>query len=84
MKRTLALGGWMLTAATVALAEGEWSVRDFGALGDGKTDDTAAFQKALVAAGTNGGGIVHAPRGNYFFTVLHHGLKWTFSIRPMS
>ncbi len=68
MKRTLALGGLMLTAATVALGEGDWSVRDFGALGDGKTDDTAAFQKALVAAGTNGGGIVHAPRGNYFFT----------------
>lgn len=68
MKRTLALGGLMLTAATVALAEGDWSVRDFGALGDGKTDDTAAFQKALSAAGTSGGGIVHAPRGNYFFT----------------
>ncbi|MBN2507247.1 MAG: hypothetical protein JXQ71_11180 [Verrucomicrobia bacterium] len=44
-----------------------WSVRDFGARGDGVTDDTAAFQKALDAAGAAGGGTVHAPRGNYFF-----------------
>jgi hypothetical protein len=45
----------------------QWNVRDFGAKGDGKTDDTAAFQKALDAAGQAAGGIVHAPRGNYFF-----------------
>jgi len=43
------------------------SVRDFGAKGDGRTDDTAAFQKALEAAGKAGGGIVYAPRGNYLF-----------------
>ena len=42
-------------------------VRAFGALGDGKTDDTAAFQKALDAADKAGGGVVFAPRGNYFF-----------------
>lgn len=44
-----------------------FNVRSFGAAGDGQTDDTAAFQKALDAAGTAGGGIVYAPRGNYFF-----------------
>jgi len=44
-----------------------WDVRDFGAVGDGKTDDTAAFQKALNAAGEAEGGIVYASRGNYFF-----------------
>ncbi len=44
-----------------------FDVRRFGAVGDGKTDDTAAFQKALDAAGKAGGGVVHAPRGNYFF-----------------
>jgi len=44
-----------------------YSVLDFGAKADGKTDDTAAFQKALDSAGSAGGGIVHAPRGNYFF-----------------
>src|ERR1044071_4423287 len=52
----------------IALAKDDvYSVRDFGALGDGKTDDTAAFQKALDAAGKAGGGVVSAPRGNYFF-----------------
>ncbi|MEJ2702202.1 MAG: glycosyl hydrolase family 28-related protein [Sedimentisphaerales bacterium] len=43
------------------------SVCDYGAIGDGRTDDTAAFQKALDVAGQAGGGIVYAPRGSYFF-----------------
>ena len=41
------------------------NVRDFGAVGDGKTDDTAAFGKALDAAHEAGGSIVFAPRGDY-------------------
>jgi hypothetical protein len=53
--------------ASLAGAQDLFSVRDFGAKGDGKTDDTAAFQKALDAASQAGGGIVLAPRGNYFF-----------------
>jgi hypothetical protein len=44
-----------------------FDVRTFGAVGDGQTDDTAAFQKALDAAGAANGGVVYAPRGNYFF-----------------
>ena len=44
-----------------------FNVRSFGAAGDGQTDDTAAFQKALDAAEKAGGGVVYAPRGNYFF-----------------
>jgi len=46
---------------------GYFNVRSFGAVGDGKTDDTAAFQRALDAAEKARGGIVYAPRGNYFF-----------------
>jgi hypothetical protein len=60
----------LLLAAALAGAAPEpdvFSVRDFGAKGDGRTDDTAAFQKALDTAGEAGGGIVYAPRGNYFF-----------------
>ncbi|MHC4436690.1 MAG: glycosyl hydrolase family 28-related protein [Planctomycetota bacterium] len=44
-----------------------FNVRSFGAAGDGQTDDTAAFQKALDAAAKAGGGVVYAPVGNYFF-----------------
>jgi hypothetical protein len=44
-----------------------YNVKASGAKGDGKTDDTAAFQAALAAAGKAGGGTVYAPRGNYFF-----------------
>ena len=58
-----------IVALPFALAAGtnDFNARDFGAKGDGKTDDTAAFQKALDAAARAGGGTVLAPRGNYFF-----------------
>lgn len=63
----LSLG--LLPAATRGAAEDlpALSVRNFGAVGDGVADDTAAFQKALDAAAAAGGGTVHAPRGNYLF-----------------
>jgi len=41
------------------------NVRDFGATGDGVTDDTAAIQAALDAANSAGGGEVYVPTGSY-------------------
>ncbi|MHB9035756.1 MAG: glycosyl hydrolase family 28-related protein [Armatimonadota bacterium] len=41
------------------------NVRDAGALGNGTTDDTAAFQAALDTVKSVGGGIVYVPAGNY-------------------
>ena len=62
------LAGAAVSLLTLALAAADaYSVRDYGAKGDGITDDTAAFQKALDTAGQAGGGVVLAPRGNYFF-----------------
>jgi hypothetical protein len=40
------------------------SVKDFGAVGDGVTDDTAAIQAAIASLGTNGG-TVYLPDGTY-------------------
>jgi hypothetical protein len=41
------------------------SVKDFGAVGDGVTDDTAAIQASIDAIVTAGGGKVFVPRGKY-------------------
>jgi hypothetical protein len=41
------------------------NLRDFGATGDGTTDDAPAFQKALDALATAGGGTLFIPAGKY-------------------
>lgn len=41
------------------------SVRDFGAVGDGKAKDTAALQEAVDRCAVLGGGKVVVPAGNY-------------------
>ncbi len=55
----------LLPLAACASSDFARNVRDYGAKGDGVTDDTAAFQKALDEAGADGGGIVRVPVGNY-------------------
>ncbi len=41
------------------------NVIKYGAKGDGKTDDTEAFQKAIDAAAAAGGTVVMVPRGDF-------------------
>jgi len=41
------------------------NVKDFGAKGDGTTNDTAAIQSAIAFAKTAGGGTLFFPTGNY-------------------
>jgi len=41
------------------------NVKDYGAKGDGFTEDTAAFQKAMDKVSLKGGGEVFIPAGNY-------------------
>jgi len=69
------LGGTPINAARLNGMEADitsaltrvFNVRDYGAKGDGITDDTAAIQAAITAAaGTSTGGVVIAPFGNYF------------------
>ena len=53
------------TPKTGGLEEPYLDVRKFGARGNGKTDDTAAIQKSLDAAGKQAGNVVLLPTGDY-------------------
>jgi parallel beta-helix repeat protein len=58
----------------------EYNARDFGATGDGQTDDTLAIQSAINTASAAGGGIVYVPAGTYIVTASielfsHTGLR---------
>lgn len=57
---------WNTNEIVVALT----TPQDFGAVGDGVTDDTLAFQNAMNAvynSGGPGGGVVYVPPANYAF-----------------
>jgi hypothetical protein len=55
-----------LAASTAHSQTSAWrNVRDYGAVADGVTDDTAAFQRAIDACAGEGGGIVQVPTGKY-------------------
>ena len=54
-----------------ARAEHTFDVRRFGATGDGRTIDTPAVNRAIVAAATAGGGTVVFPAGTYACYSIH-------------
>ncbi len=52
------------------LCASEYNVKSFGAVGDGKTIDSPAINKAIGAAAEAGGGTVYFPAGTYLcFTI---------------
>jgi hypothetical protein len=55
-----------LTKASYSLISGApYNVNDYGAVGNGVADDTAAINAAISAANTAGGGVVYIPQGTY-------------------
>lgn len=60
-----------------------FNVMDYGAVGDGVTDDTNAFQAALNAAAAAGGGTVYVP-GGYFKIASHLSIADNIELRGCS
>lgn len=63
MKKILLLLAFIVSLA--AQAAGDYDVRDFGAVGDGKTLDHGAINRAIDSCVANGGGRVVLPAGTY-------------------
>jgi len=49
----------------------DFKITDYGAVGDGQTDCTEAFKKAISAANKAGGGRVVVPAGTFFSGPIH-------------
>lgn len=68
------------TAKAAAGAHAIYNVMDFGATGDGKTKETAAFQKAFDTCAAAGGGTVLVPAGYYVIGSLQLKSHTTLSL----
>ena len=65
-----------------AAASHTLDVRQHGATGDGKTNDTAAINRALEAASASGGGTVRFPAGAYLAYSIHLRSRVTLHLEP--
>jgi polygalacturonase len=60
----------------------QYSVRDFGAAGNGKTKDTSAIQSAIDACAKAGGGTVYLPAGQYLTGAIQLRSHIIFELGP--
>src|SRR5690606_9572423 len=72
---SLAMATAAASSAEAATPAERFSVKDFGAVGDGRTDDTAAIDRAITAAMKARSGIVEIPPGVYSIKELWLGDK---------
>jgi hypothetical protein len=49
------------------------NVKNYGAKGDGKSDDYLAIKKVFDLVNKNGGGEIFFPKGNYYIAQFHNG-----------
>jgi polygalacturonase len=61
----------LVSSSQRALDTTFYSVKTFGAAGDGKTLDTSAINRAIESAAAAGGGTVYFPAGNYLSISIH-------------
>jgi hypothetical protein len=54
--------------AAPASTSGTYNIKDFGAVGDGKTDDTIAFKSAMAFLASRNGGVLRIPEGDFVVT----------------
>ena len=69
-----------LIVASVSAQEMFYNVLDYGARGDGKTNNTKAINAAVDAAAKNGGGTVYFPAGDYLSYTIHLQSKITLHL----
>ncbi|MBN2312497.1 MAG: hypothetical protein JXM79_01120, partial [Sedimentisphaerales bacterium] len=67
----LPIGFVVAAQAALAATPGVFNIRDFGAVGDGKTLDTKAIQEAIDACASAGGGQVRLSPGRYVSGTVH-------------
>jgi len=71
---------WLFAATSRLAAERVVDVRDCGAVGDGKTLDTEAIQKAIDQCAAQGGGTVRLPKGTWLSGTVYLASRVTLSI----
>ncbi|MFD8495206.1 glycoside hydrolase family 28 protein, partial [Amycolatopsis sp. NPDC059657] len=70
--------------ATASPNAASFNVKDFGAKGNGTTVDSPAFDKAITAASSAGGGIVEVPSGTYLARTIHLKSNITINLQAGS
>jgi len=68
---------WSFASASPS---GTYDVTDFGAVPDGRTNDTAAIAKAVAACAAAGGGTIHFPAGRYLTGSIQMESNLTLSL----
>jgi len=76
MKKTIILY-LILIVASLSAQKSFYNILDYGAKGDGITNNTDAINSAIDAVAKNGGGTVYFPAGNYLSFTIHMQSKIT-------